>query len=251
MFMNDQRLSAIVPPFIFPSYFLSSSSPFPFFSFFFPFHFPIISYSVGWKDPVQLQAFHCAISGHAVLLLWRSLQRTFTTMKNLGYGGGGGGNCVMEGPCAASGFTLRYLQAQCSASVAQPPMKSLSKPFGLGVFEYWETAEEAVAHSRRAYCPHCRGAGWIIRQLRRVHGRDAQPLLARLFGPAPVLPQPPPSSQTPVDITQGAEARRASIFSGEPDTAAQIKYAVTARGYDRTTTGYDRAGHGLREQFDA
>ena len=91
---------------------------------------------------------------------------------------------------------------------------------GLGLFEYWETAEEAVAHSRRAYCPHCRGAGWIIRQLRRVHGRDAQPLLARLFGPAPVLPQLPPSSQTPVDITQGAEARRASIFSGEPDTAA-------------------------------
>ena len=127
---------------------------------------------------MQLQAFHCAISGHAVLLLWRSLQRTFTTMKNLGYGGGGGGNCVMEGPCAASGFTLRYLQAQCSASVAQPPMKSLSKPFGLGVFEYWETAEEAVAHSRRAYCPHCRGAGWIIRQLRRVHGRD---------GPCPAI----------------------------------------------------------------
>jgi len=153
---------------------------------------------------------------------------------------------VMEGPCAASGFPLRYLQGQCSASVAQPPMKSLSKPFGLGVFEYWETAEEAVAHSRRAYCPHCRGAGWIIRQLRRVHGRDAQPLLARLFGPAPVLPQPPPSSQTPVDITQGAEARRASIFSGEPDTAAQIKYAVTARGYDRTTTGYDRALDGGR-----
>jgi len=39
MFMNDQRLSAIVPPFIFPSYFLSSSSPFPFFPFFFPFIF--------------------------------------------------------------------------------------------------------------------------------------------------------------------------------------------------------------------
>ena len=52
----------------------------------------------------------------------------------------------MEGPCAASGFPLRYLRAQCSASVAQPAenVHHDEKPVGLGFFEYRETAEEAV-----------------------------------------------------------------------------------------------------------
>ena len=97
-----------------------------------------------WKDPAQLQAFHRALAGHNVLLLGGAgCGKTFTT-GNIGVW-----LTLESGPasivvCGTTGAAAR-VAGECGLDST-----TMHSRLGLGLFEYWETAEEVVARIRAA-----------------------------------------------------------------------------------------------------